>query len=303
MKKVILVLLTMGILLVGVFALVNSNTVETISVRGKPGGGGGKPPSGGGIAITSPADGATVSDVVIITVTASRTPTVSIDGTAIGSGFSVAWDTTGVADGVHTIKAKAKKDQITITVTVENGGTPPPPAGGGKYALVIGISDYDGRQNDLTYCDDDARDMKAALEGFGYEVIILTDRQATADGIEAAFIELDNLEDADSQVVVTYSGHGVWYDNTEKSCWLSTDMWYLTNGWVDMLMDNLESTSQFIFTDACESGAFRTGLAQNGRLALTGASGANTYTYDAPGLGNGAFTYYLLEGMGMYSTA
>jgi hypothetical protein len=78
-------------------------------------------------------------------------------------------------------------------------------------------------------------------------------------------------------------------------------MWALTNGWVDMLMDNLEAPEQFIFSDCCESGAFRTGLAQNGRIAVAGAAGAGTYTYDAPEFQNGAFTYFLLEGMGMFA--
>jgi hypothetical protein len=78
-------------------------------------------------------------------------------------------------------------------------------------------------------------------------------------------------------------------------------MYYLTNGWVDQYLDELESTQVFVFTDACESGAFNSGLAQNGRIVAAGAAGSGTYTYDAPDLGNGAFTYFLLEGMNMYS--
>jgi hypothetical protein len=174
MKKSI-TLLVIGIFLLSAFTVLGSNsTVDTISARAKPDKPPGKPDGGdgGGIAITSPADGATVSGVVTITVTASRTPTVYIDGTSIGSGYSVDWDTTGFANGPHTIKAKAKKDQTEINVLVDNGGGG---GGGGKYALVIGISDYDGGLNDLRYCDDDARDMKAALEGFGYTVLILID--------------------------------------------------------------------------------------------------------------------------------
>ena len=114
-------------------------------------------------------------------------------------------------------------------------------------------SDYDGKRNDLSYCDDDAREMADALAANGYYVILVLDRSATADNIELAFAELNSLEGAGDKVVVSYSGHGVWYDDTYKSCWLSTDMWYLTNGWVDSLMDALDSNDQFIFSDCCES--------------------------------------------------
>ncbi len=41
---------------------------------------------------------------------------------------------------------------------------------GGKYALVIGISNYSGTANDLEYCDDDATDWKARLQMEGYSV-------------------------------------------------------------------------------------------------------------------------------------
>jgi hypothetical protein len=198
--------LIIGLFLISAMAVLGSNTtVDAISTRGKPsnpgGGGHGGGDSGSSLAITAPADGDTVSGIVTIIVTGgSRTPTITIDGSAIGSGNSVDWDTTLFTDGPHQIQAKAKKDTAIVNVFVDNGGgsDPDPTPTGAKVALVIGISDYDGHQNDLTYCDDDARDMKAALEGFGFDVTILTDRQATADNIEAALIALDGLEDADS---------------------------------------------------------------------------------------------------------
>jgi hypothetical protein len=163
-----------------------------------------------------------------------------------------------------------------------------------KFALCIGISDYDKRRNDLNYCDDDAMAWKDFLVARGWQVLVLLDRKATADNMELALIELDNLEDSADQVMVTYSGHGYWYDATYGSCWISTDMWYITHGWVDMMMDNLEAGQQFVFTDACESGDFNYGMAQNGRIATSGAQGSGTYTYDVPEFQMGAFTYFAL---------
>lgn len=91
------------------------------------------------VALTGPADGATVSGTV--TVTAETTDDVgvtqvafAVDGTAVGTdadgadGWSAAWDTTTVADGTRTVSATATDaaGQTTtdaVSVTVSNGGT------------------------------------------------------------------------------------------------------------------------------------------------------------------------------------
>jgi subtilisin len=72
--------------------------------------------------ITNPSDGATVSGTVTITVDASKTPTIEIDGVQVGTGYTYNWDTTAYSDGAHTIKASAHGIRHTITVTVANGG-------------------------------------------------------------------------------------------------------------------------------------------------------------------------------------
>lgn len=70
------------------------------------------------IAITAPAESATVSATTVVSANASddvgvSQVTVSVDGTVIGTdtnandGWSVPWDTTSVADGAHTITATA----------------------------------------------------------------------------------------------------------------------------------------------------------------------------------------------------
>jgi hypothetical protein len=123
-------------------------------IKGKPPWAGDKKPT---VTITNPADGETVSGTVTITVTVSDkeddpdpTPVIEIDGIQVAQAFSYDWDTTHEADGSHTITATAT-DSVgntgsdSVTVTVDNGGG----GGGGdgvvrKWALCIGISDYDG---------------------------------------------------------------------------------------------------------------------------------------------------------------
>jgi hypothetical protein len=84
--------------------------------------------------ITSPADGATVSDTVSMTAFASDNVAVakvefSVDGvlqaTDASSPYGFSWDTTRVSDGIHSLTAKAydttdNTNQQTVTVVVQN---------------------------------------------------------------------------------------------------------------------------------------------------------------------------------------
>jgi hypothetical protein len=85
--------------------------------------------------ITSPANGATVSGSITVTVTATdnvgvTSKAISIDGGAYTT--TLTWNTASVADGSHTIQARASDAagnigySSTITVTVKNTVTPPP---------------------------------------------------------------------------------------------------------------------------------------------------------------------------------
>jgi hypothetical protein len=87
------------------------------------------------VSITSPANGATVSGSVTVTVSATDNVGVTSTGISIDGGSyttSLTWATTAVADGSHTIQARAQDAagnigySSTITVTVKNTVTPPP---------------------------------------------------------------------------------------------------------------------------------------------------------------------------------
>jgi len=248
--------------------------------------------------ITYPNDGATVNGTITITIDSNANPTISIDGTTVGSGSSYKWDTKQYADGSHIIQASAGKAKDTATVTVNNGG-----GGGGdgtikKYALVIGISDYQGTANDLQYCDDDAMDWKSVLTGEGYTVTILTDTQATAANIESKLTQLLAVEDADDYIVFTYSGHG---SNAPGygSCIISTDLYYMTHGYFESFFASADSHHIYFAFDACQIGGFK-GLIQTNRV---GAFASNSrYSYDGDSsMKNGVFTYYQMKGWVSYN--
>ena len=114
----------------------------------------GTPPT---VAITAPANGATVAGTATVSASASDNIAVigvqfKIDGVNLGaedtaSPYTVAWGTTGVTNGAHTITATARDGAgntttATATVTVNNDITAPAvsitaPAGG---ATVTGTA-------------------------------------------------------------------------------------------------------------------------------------------------------------------
>jgi len=167
---------------------------------------------------------------------------------------------------------------------------------GDKYALVIGISDYEGTSNDLEYCDDDARDWADYLKSLGYQVKILLDSQATADAITDAINWLLSVEDSpDDAIVFAYSGHG-YHDPKYGSMILSHDMVGITESYFDDAFSQLDSQHAFFFFDACQIGGMKV-LADTevGRYVAMG-SNEHSYSYDGTSdMQNGIFTYYFLE--------
>lgn len=77
-----------------------------------------------------------------------------------------------------------------------------------KKAVCIGINDYPGTLNDLKGCVNDANDWAALLQGFGFEVSMLLNDQATRKNIKAVLQELVDETNAGDIAVFTYSGHG-----------------------------------------------------------------------------------------------
>lgn len=329
------------------------------------------------VTITNPANGATVSGTVSITVDSNYDPTITIDGTTVAVGLSYNWDTTQYSDGSYTIQASARGVTDTHSVTVSNGGgtTNNPPtaefthttsdliayftdtsfdtdgtiaswswtfgdgetstaqnpshtysientytvsltvtdddgdtdtvshpvtvsSGGGgevdkRYALVIGISDYEGTSSDLQYCDDDAQDWKNFLQGEGYTVNTLIDSQATADNIIAAINNLLAAEDGDDYVVMAYSGHGATLSGY-GSCIVSHDMYGIDHGYIESLFNGAHSSHIFFSFDACVIGDFQ-GLITPNRVGAFASKTRSSYDGDSS-MQNGVFTYYQMEG-------
>lgn len=168
-----------------------------------------------------------------------------------------------------------------------------------KWALCVGIADYEGTEDDLQYPDDDAMDWRAVLNSEGYSVTVLTDGQAEAANIDAAIDDLLASEDADDYVVFTYSGHGIKY-RRYGSCILSHDYYLMSHGWFKSKFKNAESQHIYFTFDACEIGGFKDSVDTN-RLGAYASN--NQYSYDGDSsMKNGVFTYYQIEGWNIYDT-
>lgn len=160
----------------------------------------------------------------------------------------------------------------------------------GKYALVIGISDYAGTTNDLQYCDDDGRDWAARLQNEGYSVVLLLDGAATAAAITAEVDALVAKSIAGNEIAFTYSGHG------SRGNIISADLTYISSSWFGTKFANCTSTKMAFAFDACQIGAFGTALDKAGRVIAL-ASDTKRYSYDGDAtMQNGVFTYYQMLG-------
>jgi hypothetical protein len=189
------------------------------------------------------------------------------------------------------VRPEAVQQQFTMTEADVFAVTPmSPDKVGAKYALVIGISDYAGTTNDLTYCDDDAIDWRNYLQGQGYTVTTLLDLAATKIAVEAAVAALVSQSIAGNEIAFAYSGHG------SRGNMVTTDLTYISSAWFGGMFTSVGSTKMSFNFDACQIGAFGTALNKAGRVIAL-ASDTKKYSYDGTAaMANGVFTYYQMLG-------
>lgn len=174
--------------------------------------------------------------------------------------------------------------------------TDPNPNPAHKYAYIVGISDYEGTANDLQFCDDDAQDMRAYLQGEGFTIRMDVDRSATADAIVAGLQWLAAQAVPGDEIAFFYSGHGNKY-GTDGSSIISTDLYYIPHAYVMGYVNSANCTKVLVALDACKIGNF---LSDGNAGSYVATASNSTLSYDAPDLQNGAWTYYFLEGGDLY---
>jgi hypothetical protein len=199
----------------------------------------------------------------------------------------------------------------TLTVTVTYGGGTSDWGNGGKYAIIVGISDY-ASISDLSYCDEDATDWYNFLLTKGYEMRVYGDTHtanyprhdgtATEARVRAAIQGLATHAVSGDTVAFITSGHGSGTGTGSSylcmyDCSGSTGCYYDTEIAADF--DNFASgVKVFMFIDHCYSGGIGPEVMAMGNHAyvyLTTTCTANGYGYDDSSHQNGAWTYEFLE--------
>ncbi|MFX1513321.1 MAG: Ig-like domain-containing protein, partial [Promethearchaeota archaeon] len=152
--------------------------------------------------------------------------------------YTYSWDTTSIFYGVCIINAIAydiannTASAIPITVTVNQTVTPLKNTQ--RYAVIVGVSDYEVA-DDLSYCDEDVTDWYNYLREVFYiqsnHVWILGDNHpenypkydglATETETKAKLSQMISLADSDDEIFFLTSGHGTGddYGNSILCMW------------------------------------------------------------------------------------
>ena len=149
------------------------------------------------------------------------------------------------------------------------------------HAVICGISDYPGTENDLDYGDDDVEDVRALLLGScnwqSRNITVLVDSAATKSAIQTAIENMGSAADANDVCLFLFSGHGTtdldeypydeldWYDEylvpydgIIYDWWSDTyDIDYdncIRDDELGDWMADLPTNKYIVFLDACHSG-------------------------------------------------
>jgi WD40 repeat protein len=248
------------------------------------------------------------------------------------------------AVALNSQRTESDADEVTVTYG-QAGGTPAPspkPVNGQPpvkidmvdrnatlHLVIVGINQYQNPKMNLNYAIADATALKDELEKDAKTVLgsvktyFVTDANATTEGIQGAFKQVQSTARASDVFVFYYAGHGV-VSNKNKEFYLvpnnvsnlsNVDAELAEKGIASKLLQqyaiDIPAQKQVFILDACQSaGAFEQMLQQNGdqqkSLALvarsTGthwlaASGSQQYANEFSQLGHGAFTYVLLNAL------
>ncbi|MCE5238261.1 caspase family protein [bacterium] len=206
-----------------------------------------------------------------------------------------------------------------------------------RYALVVGISEYDDPGANLSYCDDDAADVHNWLTACGWSsanIRVLLNSQATKAAIMAGITWLVTSADADDIVLFYQSSHGTteWdlppydelYDGIDESLctYELTSNRFIRDDELSLWFRALRTRKYVVLLDTCFSGGQIRGVGVQGGShqffdfapegqeevqardlddlnggVVVTACRDYEYSYEFDALQNGLFTYYLVEGL------
>lgn len=189
------------------------------------------------------------------------------------------------ADGEYTVMATSFEGGETgayhLTVAPSTGTPRQQDVQGGArvFAVMIGITDYAGQQDDLPYTAEDAEKLAQALRREGVlnpASVTLTNAQATVAGVRAAFNRVAEQAGPDDVFLFFYSGHGNQIDGAVsamepdgKTETLVLRDGELTDVQMAEMFGRLRTRLSMLVLDSCYSGGFaRNVVSRPGTLGL-----------------------------------
>ena len=140
------------------------------------------------------------------------------------------------------------------------------PAGQRVFALMVGVSDYDGANNDLAFTDKDANELMGALRRRGVlnpASVTLTNARATLPDVRAAFARVAAAAGPDDLFIFFFSGHGIQEETPATAIepdglneLLSLRDGNLTDDELGQMFATLRTRMALLVIDACYAGGF-----------------------------------------------
>ena len=175
------------------------------------------------------------------------------------------------------------------------------------FAVVVGISDYEGTHLDLNYSDRDAQlfynHLKSAMpnEVAAGKSVLLLNENATLSNINAALSNVFSTSSPNDFIIFYFSGHGsvgefVPYNHSEG----------LRHSDLKNYFKGTEAKFRLVVADACFSGSIGTANETSvsstqdlydSRLAVIMSSKPNQTSWEMGNLEQGVFSYHLIRGM------
>jgi hypothetical protein len=215
-------------------------------------------------------------------------------------------------DGVYQVTATSygphETGPYTLRAAIDNTPVQAQRGGAGRvHAVIVGISDYPGDENDLPYTADDARNMAAALRREGVltgDSVILTDAQATAANVRAAFMRVAAQAGPNDMFLFFYSGHGdqgaVGTAPTEADRRMEYIYLYdheVSSATMSQWFANVHARLGVIALDSCFSGGFRRVISRPGLMGLFSSEEDLTSGVAAKFQAGGYLSHFLITAM------
>ncbi len=120
------------------------------------------------------------------------------------------------------------------------------------YAIITGVSNYEGTENDLTQSTKDAKRLASLYQSKGATIILMTSKNATRSNVIAAIRKIKNTATPNDRIVFAYSGHGM---ENVICTYASTASQMLSYNDLFRELDQCQAKDIVCYIDACYSGS------------------------------------------------